>query len=241
MGTPKLKDNDSAQNARILRPRDNEEEPETPPTNRKRQDKRSSTIEKIVQQAAGFVPKLRATLRSRLKEIRATQTKDQSSRNCKCSICKRVKGTEQITETDNNVTDAQTIIVRSVRIIQEENKAPSETSESEVQPKRSPQNTNEETTLAKELTPRLPVIEDRDSPDSSTSRETMQLKTDKNPGNRRVKATGRIPHLASYCAHHPRLNKLMHGSPSDRQRRPLRGNSGRTPSVSPTVSRVDTT
>jgi hypothetical protein len=215
MGTLELGDNNSAQNARILRPRDNEEKPEIPPMNRKRQDKHSSTIERIAQQTAGFMPKLRATLQSRLKEIRATRTKNQSSQNCKCSVCKRAKRTEQITETDN--ADAQPIMVRSIRIIQEEDKALSGTSRSEAQPKRSPQSASEEMTLARELTPRLPLIEDRDSPNSSMSREPMQLKTDKNPRNQRVQATGRLPHLASYCTHHPRLSKLMHGSPSDRQ------------------------
>jgi hypothetical protein len=124
---------------------------------------------------------------------------------------------EQITERDNNATDTQPIMVRSVRIIQEKDKAPSETSRSEVQPKRSPQSTNEETTLAKGLTPRFPVIEDRDFPGSSTNGKHIQPETDKSSRDEQIQATGCLPHLAPYCIHHPHLNKLMHGSPSDRQ------------------------
>jgi hypothetical protein len=91
---------------------------------------------------------------------------------------------EQITKTDSNATDAGPIMVRSARIIREENKALSETTKSEVQPKGSPQNTSEETTLAREPAPRLPVVEDRDSPNLSTSGEPMQSETDKNPEDR---------------------------------------------------------
>jgi hypothetical protein len=69
MGTLELEDNNSAQNACILRPTDIEKEPETLPTNHKHQDRHSSAIERIAQQTVGLMPKLRATLRNRLKEI----------------------------------------------------------------------------------------------------------------------------------------------------------------------------
>jgi hypothetical protein len=62
METLELEDNNSAQNAHILWPTDDEKEPEIPPTNCKRQDRCSSAIEKIMQQTINLMPKLRATL-----------------------------------------------------------------------------------------------------------------------------------------------------------------------------------
>jgi hypothetical protein len=59
----------STQNACILRPTDHEEEPRTQLASPKHPVKRLNTVEKIVQQIADLMLKVRAMLQDRLKNI----------------------------------------------------------------------------------------------------------------------------------------------------------------------------
>jgi hypothetical protein len=63
----------STQNARILRLTDNKEEPRTQPASLKCPVKHLKAVEKIAQQIANLMPKARATLWDRLKNIRSTK------------------------------------------------------------------------------------------------------------------------------------------------------------------------
>jgi hypothetical protein len=65
------------------------------------------------------------------------------------------KAVKQSTETSNDAYDAQPIMIRSIRIVQKRDKAPSETTMGRVQPKRSSPKTG--TTLEKKPVPKLPL------------------------------------------------------------------------------------
>jgi hypothetical protein len=148
-------------------------------------------------------------------------------------ICKRARVAEQNTKTTNDAYDAQPMMIRSIRIVQKRDKVPSETTTGTAQPKRSSPSTG--IALEKKPAPELPLTAHLTS--LSEAREKFrQLNLYKYPEEQLKQVTRRLTHLAPHCTPHPCLIDFMHGSPcAGRQRRPLHGNSYRTPSSSLSV------
>jgi hypothetical protein len=229
----------STQNACILRPTDNDEKTRTQPASPKRPIKRLNKVEKIVQLIATLMLEVKARFRDRLRNILATRVKDKDPQECKCSVCKRARTAEQDTKT-NGASDAQPMMIRSIRIVQEKDKVPPETTTGTAQPKRSSPSTG--ITLEKKLMPRKPMTAQLTSLSEAIEEKFRQLNSYKYPEEQLKQVTRRLTHLAPHCTPHPRLIDLMHGSLcAGRQQRPLCSNSDHTPSSSSSVPRVDAT
>ena len=146
--------NNSAQNAHILRPTNDDEETRTQPSP-KRPVKRLSKVEKIAQQIAILMPEVKARLRNKLKSILAIKAKNKDPRECECTVCKRAQAAEQNTRTTNDASDTQPTMIRSIRIVQERDKVPPETITGTARPKRSSPSTG--ITLVKKPVPKEPM------------------------------------------------------------------------------------